>query len=89
MSKVWSLIAERKVLQPRLAHAQPCFSNFAESSSNPAPQVLPSFMLEEITFRAAQRVKLVQRIMTALAKCVRLRLCETSEHVLVRVWCMA
>ena len=38
--------------------------------SAPALQVLPSFMLEEITFGAAQRVKLVQRIMMALAKCV-------------------
>ena len=31
-------------------------------------------MLEEITFGAAQRVKLVQRIMTALAKCATLTL---------------
>jgi len=43
------------------------------------PQVLPSFMLEEITFGAAQRVKLVQRIMTALAKCVCWRLFECAR----------
>jgi hypothetical protein len=30
--------------------------------------VLPAFMLEEMTFGAAQRVKLVQRIMDALAR---------------------
>ena len=42
-------------------------------ATSPSPQVLPSFMLEEITFGAAQRVKLVQRIMTALSKCVHSR----------------
>ena len=41
----------------------------SDVAKSPCTQVLPSFMLEEITFGAAQRVKLVQRIMTALAKC--------------------
>jgi len=56
---------------------------------SPSPQVLPKFMLEEITFGAAQRVKLVQRIMTALAKCVHWQAVIRQEHVLVGLWCKA